>query len=116
MTSHTHRKCTRYWIDVKATISGGRVMSAQFGKCNFDGKPVGAKDLDQVRPVLAPYGPDEEGYLCSENFAVLYRAFHTTKEARQEHQPRILPSGEVLTWDGRLDNRNDLIQQLAGEH
>lgn len=91
-------------------------MSAQFGKCNFDGKPVGAKDLDQVRPVLAPYGPDEEGYLCSENFGVLHRAFHTTKEARHEHQPRILPSGEVLTWDGRLDNRNDLIQQLAGEH
>ena len=36
-------------------------MSVQFGKCNFDGKPVDLQDLDKVRPVLAPYGPDGEG-------------------------------------------------------
>lgn len=90
-------------------------MSAQFGKCNFDGKTVDPKDLEQVRPVLAPYGPDSEGYLCKDNFGLIYRAFHTTEESRHELQPQVLPSGVVITWDGRLDNREDLIRRLDGD-
>jgi asparagine synthase (glutamine-hydrolysing) len=88
-------------------------MSVQFGKCNVDGKPVDPQDLDEVRPVLAPYGPDGEGYICKDNFAVLYRAFHTTKESRHEFQPHICLSGMVITWDGRLDNRKELVGLLA---
>jgi asparagine synthase (glutamine-hydrolysing) len=90
-------------------------MSVQFGKCNFDRKPVDPQDLDEVRPVLAPYGPDGEGFICKDNFAILYRAFHTTKESWRETQPYVSASGFVLTWDGRLDNRKDLIERLAGE-
>jgi asparagine synthase (glutamine-hydrolysing) len=90
-------------------------MSIQFGKCNFDGRPVASQDLDEVRPVLAPYGPDGEGFICKDNFAILYRAFHTTKESRREVQPHVSPSGAVITWDGRLDNREELINLLARE-
>jgi len=90
-------------------------MSVQFGKCNLDGKPVDPGDLDQVRSVLTPYGPDGESYLCRDNFGILYRAFHTTKESRNEVQPRVSGSGAVITWDGRLDNREDIIGQLHGE-
>lgn len=88
-------------------------MSVQFGTCNFDGKPVDPQDLDQVRHVLAPYGPDSEGFICKDNFGILYRAFHTTKEARRETQPHISKSGSIITWDGRLDNRQALIGELA---
>jgi asparagine synthetase B (glutamine-hydrolysing) len=84
-------------------------MSVQFGKCNFDGKPADPQDLEEVRPALAPYGPDGEGYICKDNFAVLYRAFHTTKESRREIQPYVSESGVVLTWDGRLDNRKNSL-------
>lgn len=87
-------------------------MSVQFGKCDFDGGPVDLKDLDQVRPMLAPYGPDGEGYICKDNLGVLYRAFHTTKESRSEVQPHVSTSGAVITWDGRLDNREELMDQL----
>jgi asparagine synthase (glutamine-hydrolysing) len=90
-------------------------MSVQFGKCNFDGKPVDPHDLDEARPVLAPYGPDGEGSICKDNFGILYRAFHTTRESRWETQPYVSKSGVVITWDGRLDNRKDLIARLAGE-
>ncbi len=89
-------------------------MSVQFGRCNFDGRPVDPQDLDEVRPVLAPYGPDGEGYVCRENFAVLYRAFHTSKESKLEHQPCVLPSGTVITWDGHLDNRDDIVHEIRG--
>ncbi len=90
-------------------------MSVQFGKCNFDGKPVDPHDLDEVRPVLAPYGPDGEGYICKDNLGILYCSFYTTKESRREIQPLVLPSEFVLTWDGRLDNRTELIKEMMGE-
>src|ERR1700732_1323891 len=90
-------------------------MSVQFGKFNFDRKPVDPEDLDEVRPVLAPYGPDGEGYICKDNFGLLYRALHTTKESRHEVQPHVSGSGTVLAWDGRLDNREELIGLLGQE-
>jgi asparagine synthase (glutamine-hydrolysing) len=90
-------------------------MSVQFGRCNFDGKAVDPGDLAEVRPVLAPYGPDGEGFICKDNFAVLYRAFHTTKASRREIQPHLCSSGAVITWDGRLDNREELVGLLARE-
>src|SRR5262249_16338006 len=37
----------------------------------------------------------------------------TTKESRRETQPYLLPSGAVLTWDGRLDNRTEIIRLLS---
>src|SRR5581483_4502533 len=90
-------------------------MSVQFGKWNRDGKPIDPKELEEVRPALAPYGPDGEGYICRGNLAVLYRAFHTTKESGREKQPFITKSGCVITWDGRLDNREELINRLKCE-
>jgi asparagine synthase (glutamine-hydrolysing) len=87
-------------------------MSAQFGKYNFDGRPVHPQELDRARPLLAPFGPDSEGYICKDNVAILYRAFHTTKESRREAQPYVSPSGAIVTWDGRLDNREELIGKL----
>jgi asparagine synthase (glutamine-hydrolysing) len=90
-------------------------MSAQFGRCNFDGKPVDPQELDRVRPVLAMYGPDAEGIFRKDNVGIVYRAFHTTRESRLENQPHVSPSGVVITWDGRLDNREDFIGQLGHE-
>lgn len=90
-------------------------MSVQFGRCNFDGKPVDQEDLEEVRPVLAPYGPDGEGFICQGNYGVLYRAFHTTSESHREIQPYLCRSGAFLIWDGRLDNREQLIDSLDGE-
>lgn len=87
-------------------------MSVQFGRCTFDGKPVDPNEFDRVRPLLVPYGPDGEGCLCKDNIGVLYRAFHTTKESRNELQPHTSSSGLVITWDGRLDNRQELLNQL----
>jgi asparagine synthase (glutamine-hydrolysing) len=92
-----------------------KTVSAQFGKCNLDRKPVNPLDFDEVRPVLSPYGPDSEGFICKENLGILYRAFHTTKESQREMQPYLSRSGLVVTWDGRLDNREDLIGQLRRE-
>jgi len=89
-------------------------MSVQFGRWNWDGKPVDQTYLAKVKPVIAPYGPDDEGAYAISNLSIMYRAFHTTKESRRETQPHVSESGVVITWDGRLDNRPELICRLRG--
>jgi asparagine synthase (glutamine-hydrolysing) len=44
---------------------------------------------------------------------MLSGAFHTTEESRYERQPVISPSGVCLTWDGRLDNRSELMKRIS---
>ena len=88
-------------------------MSVQFGKCRFDGEPTNLQELERIRPVLAPYGPDGESSYCSGSISVLYHAFHTTRESRNEVQPYVSESGFVIAWNGRLDNREELAE-LAG--
>jgi asparagine synthase (glutamine-hydrolysing) len=88
-------------------------MSVQFGRWNFSGEPIKQDYLEKVRPVLAPYGPDDEGSYANSNIHILHRAFHTTRESRRETQPYVLSSGAVLNWDGRLDNREELVRSLT---
>jgi asparagine synthase (glutamine-hydrolysing) len=87
-------------------------MSVQFGRWNLDGKPLDPAYLAKVKTVIAPYGPDGESTYAISNLSILYRSFHTTKESRRETQPHVSKSGAVITWDGRLDNRADLLRQL----
>lgn len=87
-------------------------MSVQFGRWNLDGKPVDREYLEKAKASTASYGPDGAGAYSKSNISILYHAFHTTQESRRETQPYATPSGAILTWDGRLDNRTDLIRQL----
>lgn len=87
-------------------------MSVQFGIWNVGGQPPAPDYIEKVSATLAPYGPDSNESYSNGSIRVLYRAFHTTKESHRERQPCICPSGAVITWDGRLDNRAELISEL----
>ena len=87
-------------------------MSVQFGRWSFEGQPPAPDYIEKVSAALAPYGPDSNESYSKGGVRILYRAFHTTKESRRETQPCISPSGAVITWDGRLDNRAGLINEL----
>jgi asparagine synthase (glutamine-hydrolysing) len=89
-------------------------MSVQFGKWNFSGEPSAPDDLERVHRTFLPYGPDGGNTYSGGGASILYRAFHTTKESRSETQPLVLSCGAVLTWDGRLDNRAELLNLLDG--
>lgn len=89
-------------------------MSVQFGRWNLDGQPVEPGYLSKVRALLSSYGPDAGSSYTADGFAVIYQAFHTTKESHREKQPHLSPSGEVITWDGRLDNRREILRELNG--
>ena len=87
-------------------------MSVQFGRWNFEDQPPAPDYIDNVSATLAPYGPDSNESYGQGGVKMLYRAFHTTKESHRETQPHVSESGTVITWDGRLDNRAELIGEL----
>jgi asparagine synthase (glutamine-hydrolysing) len=90
-------------------------MSAQFGRWNFNGVPPARDYIEKVSSVIAPYGPDRAGSYSREGVNILYRAFHTTKESRSEKQPFVSKSGAVITWDGRLDNRTEIVARFPDD-
>jgi asparagine synthase (glutamine-hydrolysing) len=65
-----------------------------------------------VERFVSSYAPDGVASLVTSNVAILYGALRTTHEAISEKQPLALSSNCVLTWDGRLDNRLELIARL----
>lgn len=87
-------------------------MSVQFGRWNFEGQPPAPGYMGKVSAVLGPYGPDSSEIYSKDGVDILYHAFHTTKESHRETQPHISASGAVMTWDGRLDNRPELIGEF----
>jgi asparagine synthase (glutamine-hydrolysing) len=87
-------------------------VSVQAGIWNFDGEPVNREFLARISEAAAEYWLDGEALHVDGNVGLLYRPFNTTAESHLEHQPHTFRNGTVMTWDGRLDNREDLISQL----
>ena len=88
-------------------------MSVQFGQWNFDGAPPSPDLLREAQNTLSPYGPDGENSYIKGSVSILHRPLHTTKEANHETQPYQAASGMVVTWDGRLDNRGEIVAELG---
>jgi asparagine synthase (glutamine-hydrolysing) len=89
-------------------------MSVQFGTWTFDGQPLAEAYYERVNHILAPYGPDARYSYSDRGVRILCYEFHTTKESCCETQPHTTPSGAILVWDGRLDNRAELIGAFGG--
>ena len=90
-------------------------MSAIGGIVNFNGGPFDHRALMQLGQSLDVYGPDGGRDVELESVGMCYRAFHTNLESRTERQPLVEPDGCILTWDGRLDNREELTRCLRNE-
>lgn len=89
-------------------------MSIQFGTLSFTGQEESRERLDAVRKEMLRYASDRESELRDGTVTILYHPFHTTRESRWACQPFVSRAGTVVTWDGRLDNRED-FSELSGE-
>ena len=89
-------------------------MSAIGGISFFDGRSVDIRALIGLGEALAMRGPDGGRERALGPTGMAYRAFHTNRESRRETQPLATSRGHLLAWDGRLDNREDLIAALPG--
>jgi asparagine synthase (glutamine-hydrolysing) len=90
-------------------------MSVQFGRWNFAGEPPAPQYIRKIQSLLAPYGPDGMNSYSRGGVNILCGAFHSTSESHDDTQPQVTKSGAVLTWDGRLDNRAELVALLPDE-
>ena len=89
-------------------------MSSQFGRWSFDGDPTEGIDLTGIRAALEPSGPDGTHTLIQDGVLMVHCALHTTSASRGTVQPFRSASGCVISWDGVLDNRQHLLEDLGG--
>jgi asparagine synthase (glutamine-hydrolysing) len=90
-------------------------MSAIGGVLIFDGGPVDPSLLAALGVGLERLGPDGGREVIAGSVGMTYRAFHTNAESRREHQPHCWGHQFMLGWDGRLDNRDELLTLLRDD-
>jgi asparagine synthase (glutamine-hydrolysing) len=90
-------------------------MSALGGIYYFDNRPVDRPSLISLGEKLSSHGPDGGSEIISGSIGMVYRAYHTNRESRLEKQPLVSREGHTLAWDGRLDNREEMISLLRQE-
>jgi len=89
-------------------------MSAIIGIYYSDERPVQCTDLDRMVDLVAPWPADDRGVWCSGSVGLGHRMFRNTPESFHERFPLTAPDGRLtLTADARIDNRDELIPQLA---
>jgi asparagine synthase (glutamine-hydrolysing) len=89
-----------------------RIMSALAGLLYRERRSPERERLDALSSVNRLHGPDACAQFVGPGVALLFHGLHFDAYSRRERQPVQTPSGLVVTVDGRLDNRDDLIQQL----
>lgn len=91
-------------------------MAGIFGIWNFDGRPVERSLLARMGAALAHRGPDEAGLLLDEGVGLGCRFSRQAPQSASERQPLVRRPGVALVFDGRLDNREELIAALRDGH
>ena len=89
-------------------------MGVQSGIWQFDGEPVSQELVQEFSLMTAQHGPDNSHtHFVDQSMGVNYRAFHTTRTSRLPVQPYLSHSRNLIVWDGRLDNGEELCELLS---
>ncbi len=91
-------------------------MSGIVGIWNLDGKPVEREVLARMSATMAHRGPDGEENWVEGPVGLACQLFRVTPESEKETQPMVGSSGAVLVFDGRLDNREELLSSLKDSY
>ncbi|HEY1730385.1 MAG TPA: asparagine synthase-related protein, partial [Terriglobales bacterium] len=89
-------------------------MSVFFGQWNFDGAPIDPGYISQVDEILAPYGPEGSHRYSEGGITLLCRSF-STSESSEASRPRLSHAGAAVCFEGRLDNRQEIVNGLGGD-
>ncbi len=88
-------------------------MSGFVGLWNLDGRPVDPPILSAMGQALAHRGPDGERQAVLGAVGLAHRHLWVTPEEVGERQPLEGPRGTLLVLDGRIDNREELMEPLG---
>jgi asparagine synthase (glutamine-hydrolysing) len=93
----------------------GRLVSGIAAVLMPDGQAVDSRVIATMLDSMTARGPDGTTMWQSGPLGLGFLALHTTPEAVREPQPHIdRATGRAIAFDGRLDNRDDLIEALGG--
>ncbi len=87
-------------------------MSGIAGIYYLDGRPVERGEIQRMLDSIAHRGRDGCGVWINGAVALGCQLLRVTPESAKETQPFIHPSGIVAVFDGRLDNRKELLERL----
>ena len=88
-------------------------MSGIAGVVHGDGRDVSPALLEQVSTASAIRADDGVAHWAGGSAGLIRFRHATTPEALRERQPSPAASGNVIAFDGRLDNREELIAMLG---
>jgi asparagine synthase (glutamine-hydrolysing) len=87
-------------------------VSIIFGIHNYSHKPVDERELDRLACSTELYASNKTCLRIEKDVGMGFQPYHTHQRSNLELQPPLDLSGNMLVWDGRLDNFQDLIKQL----
>lgn len=88
-------------------------MSSQAGVFYFDQRPVPSAILDELVRALGVCDVDARGVHEDAGLFMAHAATWIDDIAAMERQPHTSPIGNVISFDGRLDNRDDLLLRFG---
>lgn len=88
-------------------------MAVQSGVLFFDGRPTD-DERETLTAGLDPIAPEGVSTMARPGIAMAFGACHVWTGEEGCSQPLQTDGGLVMTWDGRLDNRDDLLLRLCG--
>jgi asparagine synthase (glutamine-hydrolysing) len=93
-------------------------MSVQTGLWMFKNAALDTRQLEHVAHCGQQYGPDRTSHRYFRSTGMIFQAFDMRKPSPLEVQPHQSAAGTIVMWDGRLDNRDELLDLLEnkGEH
>lgn len=82
------------------------------GVVHLDGRPVSREDIERMASVFAGTGVTIQQQRISGSAGLLFAGYHFLPEDRYQRQPLELPDGRLFITCGRLDNRDELADEL----
>jgi asparagine synthase (glutamine-hydrolysing) len=84
-------------------------VSGIVGLWNFDGAPAQRGLLERLAAAIQHRGPDATGIWTEGPAGLAACLLRVTPESRTEIQPLIAPGEAAVVFDGRLDNREEIL-------
>src|ERR1700719_392594 len=90
-------------------------MSGILGIWYLDGRPVDRLELARLSATLRHRGSDDHGMRIDGAAGLACHLARITPESAAEVQPVVDATGAMLVFDGRLDNREELLIALEDD-
>jgi len=87
-------------------------MSIIFGALTAAGQSVDRVDLSRLAQATQRYAPDGTFFYAQGNVSMGFQPYYTHQRSSLEALPLVDPNGNILSFDGRLDNFAELCDLL----